>query len=186
MDNAELNRSERILDGIWIFHGIHRSLLVSSSLTLVLASPLPTATSLVVHPVDTAFITQCRLATFDPARQITTNFDILFRFGGLFGEGITKTEFKKIFRRCTNCHHLVYGDRRAYHRCEGPVVDIQAEDFDLVQTLLGAEENRGITKANFARLTVTCDDCRRLCLISSVDFHECIRSPHRPVARFRF
>ena len=90
-----------------------------------------------------------------------------------------------MFRVCVDCGHLLYADRREHHKCDGVVLDLKADDFDLVQSLLGVEANRGLSVQDFVSLAVTCGDCKRLCQATSADFHECIRHPKIPVPRFR-
>ncbi|KAJ3537966.1 hypothetical protein NMY22_g5374 [Coprinellus aureogranulatus] len=123
--------------------------------------------------VPTEFFNKCKFSTFNPDRPTLTNFDIISRFGQLFGRGITRGQLQQIFRRCTTCENLLYADRRSSHACDGEQVDVRVDNFDLVRYLLNSRNNSGLRSADFAHLTVICNDCKRYCLAYLTDFHQC-------------
>ena len=130
---------------------------------------------IIVSSLEDSFFLKCKFRKFNPRRPTLTNFDILMHFGQLFGEGITKSELKQAFRQCSDCHNLLYADRRSHHSCDEDALHPEAANFDLMQELLGMETHSGLSPADFKALVVRCDGCQRFCLSSVTHHHECPR-----------
>lgn len=127
------------------------------------------------------------IPTFNPHRPSPTNFDLVMRLGYhrlWAADGVTRTELKRILKECVVCHRFMYADRRPQHCCEGPVLDVRASDFNLVDTMLEYREHAGFTVDDLTYLLFRCQDCLRIFTVTTEDgtldpsvgewvFHKC-------------
>lgn len=125
---------------------------------------------------DKKFLQAMRLHSFNPNSQGTSDLDLLFTLGRTFGPGITRSQFKQIMRCCTLCHNLCLRERRHAHRCHGRALVAQAEDFDMIDSLLTYDEHAGLRQSDLSRLLTRCAHCNRICLVDKIEFHECSNS----------
>ncbi|KAJ3536274.1 hypothetical protein NMY22_g6101 [Coprinellus aureogranulatus] len=98
------------------------------------------------------YVKTCKLMGFDPQNLRLTNLDIIFNLGRIFGPGVTKSQFRRVMRKCSLCRNICLAERRHYHRCDGRVLDTEADGFDLVLELLASTEHAGLTPLDLRRL----------------------------------
>ncbi|TEB19260.1 hypothetical protein FA13DRAFT_1719014 [Coprinellus micaceus] len=136
-------------------------------------SPRATPSPIPTQEVDDTFLKTSKLRRFDPRRMGVSKLDLLFCLGRVFGPGITRTQFRKVFRQCVLCQHLMFTDRRHSHQCDGPVLQTQEAGFDIVSALTAFEENAGLSRLDVRRLFARCGACKRVCLEGAIYLHHC-------------
>ncbi|KAJ3512912.1 hypothetical protein NMY22_g15196 [Coprinellus aureogranulatus] len=123
--------------------------------------------------LDFDYLATCQFVRFDPRVQQISSMDLLFELARLFGPGITRAQFVRLWRRCTRCRRLCFVERRHYHACDAVTPDLSNEGFDIVAAALSCEANSGIAMTDFCKLFRRCVFCRRIGLQIAIA-HECL------------
>ncbi|KAF5340299.1 hypothetical protein D9611_007862 [Ephemerocybe angulata] len=120
-----------------------------------------------------ALLASCKIQNYNPRRPSPSAIDIIIRMGQWFGPGVTRSDLRQVLRKCLNCHHFLYTERRAYHECSAPPLAAQAPDFDFVGGMLGSFYNSGLRRRDLHCLFVLCGGCGRIILRLAVIYHRC-------------
>ncbi|KAJ3549149.1 hypothetical protein NMY22_g991 [Coprinellus aureogranulatus] len=124
---------------------------------------------------DARFTSELHIRTFNPKTQGSSDLDLVFTLGRVFGPGLTRTQFRQIMRRCALCHNVCFRMRRHSHKCQGTTLQTQEDGFDFVQSLLTFDEHSGFNRADLSRLLTRCSRCKHICLGSEVSsLHDCV------------
>ncbi|TEB24442.1 hypothetical protein FA13DRAFT_1739287 [Coprinellus micaceus] len=90
------------------------------------------------------------------------------------GVGSTSFQFCQMLRQCNGCQNFVFTDRLTIHQCDGPVLQTQADNFDIVRALVTMERNAGLSRLDFCHLFTCCDLCHRVFLEHLIFSHACM------------
>ncbi|KAF6744867.1 hypothetical protein DFP72DRAFT_857039 [Ephemerocybe angulata] len=127
----------------------------------------------VYHEMTVRTLRACKFQKFNPLRPTKSALDIVISFGQWFGKGITKSELRQILRLCHACGNFMYVERRGTHQCEAAAIQVQAQDFDFVSSLLSFNFSSGLDYEDLRHLIMTCGGCSRICLRAAIMYHEC-------------
>ncbi|KAJ3545100.1 hypothetical protein NMY22_g2565 [Coprinellus aureogranulatus] len=130
----------------------------------------PTAASSANH-----FFENCRFSRFQPQGAHGYALDLLFLLGRIFGPGVSKAEFMRIWRQCSRCMGICFVDRSTYHTCSGLR---QQPRFDIIGAALTFEGNAGLDPKEMHKYFSICGVCHRIQLQELRTLHEC------PVAQY--
>ncbi|TEB33319.1 hypothetical protein FA13DRAFT_1731081 [Coprinellus micaceus] len=120
------------------------------------------------------FLRTCKFRCFSPRFARPSNTELLLGFARAFGRGLNQFQFCQMLRQCNGCQNFVFTDRLTIHQCDGPVLQTQADNFDIVRALVTMERNAGLSRLDFCHLFTCCDLCHRVFLEHLIFSHACM------------
>ena len=122
------------------------------------------------------FFRQARIKRFNPNNPPLSTLGLLFRLLSYSAPGITVSQFSQIFQRCWECNQFAPIDRLENHQCNGPLIEVDAQDENADIPILNSLLRNGcsgLTQEQIQSYFLSCTGCERIYFAPVQYRHQC-------------